>query len=291
MKLEALIEKEGINNVALRTNIPHSVLNHLRAGTFDKLSKLRVFGFLSIIEKEYKVELSELRDEAKAYYEENEKQEGVLLAAEDQSAYGKGNADIYKWLMIGGAVLAIWFLISTLSKTAKDDNNTEVLSELNESNETVAPTPVEENITVTPTPVAENNITDTNLTDVNATMDANTSVADTNLTMSDSNGTVAGGSVMIKSDNAKSLWKGFLNLDTKERFNRQGSDDYTLETKGQKWVFVTGNGEINVASATTSIVPKENRGKKHYFVVENGEVKEIDRKEFLKLTHGKGLKL
>jgi len=65
MKLEALIEKEGINNVALRTNIPHSVLNHLRAGTFDKLSKLRVFGFLSIIEKEYKVELSELRDEAK----------------------------------------------------------------------------------------------------------------------------------------------------------------------------------------------------------------------------------
>ena len=68
MQLNELISQYSLDTIFEKTKIPKEVLEKLSKKEFDKLKRVQVLGFIKIIEREFKVDLSELREEAEKYY-------------------------------------------------------------------------------------------------------------------------------------------------------------------------------------------------------------------------------
>ena len=90
MLFSELIEKDGIESVALSTNISTVNLEFLHDENFEKLNRVRGLGFLLILEREYKeIDVSDLREKIKTYYEENAPEDDkVVMVALDSEAEG-----------------------------------------------------------------------------------------------------------------------------------------------------------------------------------------------------------
>ena len=61
MKLTTLIKKNTLHKVSDETKINQDVLENLAQNCFDSLSETKALGFISILERDYHVELSELK--------------------------------------------------------------------------------------------------------------------------------------------------------------------------------------------------------------------------------------
>ena len=68
MQLDDLIEEYTIEAMAKRTNITEEVINRLLNKEFKSLKKTQALGAISIIEREYDVDLGALRQECRAYF-------------------------------------------------------------------------------------------------------------------------------------------------------------------------------------------------------------------------------
>jgi len=68
MQLDDLIEEHSIDSIAKKTNLAEAVVTKLFGREFKTLSLPQALGALSIIEREYDVDLDILRQECKAYF-------------------------------------------------------------------------------------------------------------------------------------------------------------------------------------------------------------------------------
>ena len=71
MQLNEILEENTIKGISQKTKISEDNLENLFAANFDALKKIKTLGFISILEREYKADLSALREEALAYYSEH----------------------------------------------------------------------------------------------------------------------------------------------------------------------------------------------------------------------------
>jgi Zn-finger domain-containing protein len=79
MQLNEILEENSVKAISEKTNISENNVETLLAGDFDKLKKVKTLGFISIIEREYKADLSALKEQALSYYDQHEDVEGVTL--------------------------------------------------------------------------------------------------------------------------------------------------------------------------------------------------------------------
>ena len=68
MHLNDILEENSIKGISSKTKIPEDNLEYLIASDFDALSKVKTFGFISILEREYNADLSAIRTQAEEYY-------------------------------------------------------------------------------------------------------------------------------------------------------------------------------------------------------------------------------
>ncbi|HIQ46130.1 MAG TPA: hypothetical protein EYH57_00765 [Sulfurovum sp.] len=68
MQLNDILEENSIQAISAKTKIPEENLEYLIASEFDALTKVKTLGFISILEREYKADLSVLRASAEEYY-------------------------------------------------------------------------------------------------------------------------------------------------------------------------------------------------------------------------------
>jgi len=78
MQLDDLIEEQSIESIAKKTNLAEAVVAKLFNRDFKTLSLPQALGALSIIEREYDVDLSALRQECKAYFADQKTSESTL---------------------------------------------------------------------------------------------------------------------------------------------------------------------------------------------------------------------
>ncbi|MEA2048776.1 MAG: hypothetical protein U9O64_10080 [Campylobacterota bacterium] len=68
MQLNDILEENSIKAMSDKTKIPEENLEYLIESDFDALTKVRTLGFISILEREYKADLSAVREQALEYY-------------------------------------------------------------------------------------------------------------------------------------------------------------------------------------------------------------------------------
>ena len=78
MQLDELIEEYTIESIAKKTNVAEGVITKLLNQEFETMKLPQTLGALSIIEREYGVELDTLRQECKAYFAGQKTSESAL---------------------------------------------------------------------------------------------------------------------------------------------------------------------------------------------------------------------
>jgi len=100
MLFNEIIEKDGIEDVASKTNISEVNLEYLLEENFEKLNRVRALGFLLILEREYKeIDVAELREKIKAYYDENGPTDDKVVMVAMDSVEG-GSFSLFKLFII-----------------------------------------------------------------------------------------------------------------------------------------------------------------------------------------------
>ena len=100
MQFNEILDKEGIDQVALKTNISLDNLIYLSEENFEGLNRVKALGFLLILEREYpNVDVSSLRENIKLYFDEHKPaDENVVMISKDRME--EGGFSFFKWFII-----------------------------------------------------------------------------------------------------------------------------------------------------------------------------------------------
>jgi len=320
MKLNELIKDEGLEGVSEQTNISIDNLKKLVDLDFEGLNRVKALGFLSILRREYGLELDTIEDSIKSYFIEHstDNSEPVLVSVDKEEK----NPEFLKWIIIFAILGGIWYLYSIGklneflhdSKNNRETNLTDIealesnVSEESAKNSVIIKkeandTNIEINTSLTNNIKKQNKTTRKIIAEIpkdnkgnkeeNKTIiiskDAGveapkepSEVIDSDSSTEQANQTIT--NITINPTRGM-LWYGFINVDTgkKKEFMRDKSTPFDL--KGGKWILTTGHGFLDVVSdvKTVSIADR----KRHYFYIDNKDIKKITRKEFRRLNHGR----
>ena len=110
MLFSELLEVEGIEGVVNKTNISSMNLKYLLDEDFEALNRVRALGFLLILEREYKdIDVSQLRETIKIYYEENMPEDDRVVMVAEDSVQG-GGFSFFKFFIIVGLIGGGYYL-------------------------------------------------------------------------------------------------------------------------------------------------------------------------------------
>jgi hypothetical protein len=116
MQLNEILEENSVKSISQKTNISEINLNTLAAGEFDKLKRVNTMGFISILEREYKADLSVLKKQASEYYENNIDEESVTISL-PLPEEKKGRSKWFRLLILGLTLYTVWYFFTQFDKT------------------------------------------------------------------------------------------------------------------------------------------------------------------------------
>lgn len=291
------LEKIGLQEVCKKTHIEVKQLEYMINNQFDKLNKINTLGFVKILSREYKLDLTDWLEGFYDYWadhkaEEENKKNKIFIRANSDKSYKKLAWFFLLVMLISGlfAVFSIFKididLASLLDKTKFETQvagyqSAPVVQEAAKS----LGVKVEERI-------VENSSSNASVeavivrTDDNSTAKIETNNGQMSLSLvEEKNTTIAAlpkNKAMIIPK--RKIWVGLIALDT---FNRQVvSDDKNITIDlTKKQLIKTGNGYFSLSYDGT-VEDFTEQGSTR-FLVENGTIKKISEESFIALNKGK----
>lgn len=252
------LQRLGAQKIYENTHIARHNVEFILAKAFDKINKVQFFGFISILEREYAIDLSELKHAYQAYDSEHNpsnSQEPELVTVRD--------SDVKKrpWRLIAGVIFIIFFTITfyknyttTTSTAPTEINNTEI----DKAKSNLKIISVQE-VEVMPIHVEEEALNET----------------------------------VVQEPQIKShfkiipkgtLWFGLVDLETMKKEQHTITRGYNLNPE-KNWLIVFGHGSLKLENGDETF--DFNNQNKLWFVYENGVVTQINRREFKARNRGK----
>ncbi len=115
MRLNEILEENTIKSISQKTKISEANLENLLAANFDNLKKVKTLGFISILEREYKVDLNALKEEALAYYNEHNEENGFSVGAPIEGEK-KGRSKLFLFVILVLLGYASWYFFAQFDK-------------------------------------------------------------------------------------------------------------------------------------------------------------------------------
>ncbi len=115
MQLNEILEENSVKAISKKTNISEDNIEALLASDFDKLKKVKTLGFISILEREYKADLSAVKEQALSHYAESKNEEGIafgLPVMEEKKGKSKLFL-LFVFLLLG---YASWYFFTQFDK-------------------------------------------------------------------------------------------------------------------------------------------------------------------------------
>jgi len=118
MQLNELLEESSIEKISEKTNIAEENIEYLMNSDFGAIKRVKTLGFISILEREYKVDLSMLRKEALAYYEQHGSNERVTLGLPIMEERHHSGSSKWLWFVVLFLVgYASWFFFTQFDQS------------------------------------------------------------------------------------------------------------------------------------------------------------------------------
>ena len=119
MQLNEILEENSIRSISQKTNIAEDNLDALVAGEFHKLKRVKTMGFISILEREFKADLSALKEQALEYYKSNTVDRVTLgLPLPEEK---KGKSIWFRLFILVLIAYTVWYFFTQFDKTMLSD--------------------------------------------------------------------------------------------------------------------------------------------------------------------------
>lgn len=256
------IQALGIEKIHEKTHISRDKIELVLTKSYGEINKIQFMGFISILEREYGVDLNDIREEFLQYQEENK---SILSQKKPSAVLQPASNTKQKWViaalgLIAAVITAGYFAQSKMANIPNEEimqlstAAVEVIDEAIELNTTQA---VETNTTE---PAEEQNITKPQVPLQNIH---------------------AEGGLEIRP--IYKVWAGMIDLASHEKTQMITKDPIRIDTS-KNWLIVLGHGRVEITSPSESEVLRESGTV--WFVYENGALKRLTKEEFTERNGG-----
>jgi hypothetical protein len=115
MQLSEILEENTIKSISQKTKIPEDNLENLLAANFDALKKVKALGFISILEREYHADLSQLKEEALAFYSQGKEDHSITVGSPIMEEK-KGKSKLFLLFVLVLLGYASWYFFTQFDK-------------------------------------------------------------------------------------------------------------------------------------------------------------------------------
>ncbi len=115
MQLNEILEENSIKSISQKTKISEDNLESLVARDFEVLMKTKTLGFISILEREYKADLSALKREALEYYDTHKVEHSVTVSLPIQEDK-RGKSKLFLLVVVALLGYASWYFFTQFDK-------------------------------------------------------------------------------------------------------------------------------------------------------------------------------
>lgn len=272
MQLNEIFENHTIKEITKKTNISEKNLGYLLSLEFEKLQKIKVLGFISILEREYNANLSEFKEDALEYYASHNRASSIAVGVPHMDERRRGGKSLPLVLLaILAIVVASWYFFTQFDKkhlqgliTFSEDEIVKTSLKTETKLEDDKPATLNPAATMVSSTVV---VSKTNNSD------------DTNETQVEDNTSVALNAIFIKPKNR--LWFGLINPITKKRDHFSIKEPYRLEVEKDAWLIATSSAGFSLLKGEKE--EKYDDAKEHYFKIDKEGIKSLNKDEYVGL--------
>jgi hypothetical protein len=288
MQLNELLEEQSVKSISKKTMISEDDISNLVLKNFDNLNRTKMFGFISILEREYDVDLVDIKSDAEEFYAEHNKDSSYVSnlsrQEEKQKSGGFGILWLLVWLLVGAGYYVTQVDKKYLHKyfpfiedflTQEETLKQDVVSVSKEVVKKEMPT--KQQVVVDQAAVIKNT---KGTTTVDSEKNGNTLYGVKVITQKETKikeVLVVNESITIIPK--KRLWFGLVDVETKKRDHFSVSKPYTIEFKGRSWL---------IATSTAPFILRDVKGeqtysnaKSNYFKVDKTGIKKLSKNEYV----------
>ncbi|SFV51218.1 membrane protein [hydrothermal vent metagenome] len=256
----AKLKSLGAQKIYEDTHIPVLHVKGILEHNFAKLQRVQFLGFVSILEREYRLNLSSLKVSGIAFFDEKDAtslEEGLFVVPKEQK---KTNA-IYSLIAIAIVIVVVGYEFGYFgeekSKEQQVDN-----ALIHKVQKTIKPVKIVEEL---------------NATKVNST-------TKTKLEVIEVSEVVVQVAKSFKIFTKSKVWFGYIDVETNQKKQRTFRGEIDLDPN-KKWLLIFGHGYIDmfVNGEVVKMKSRENIR----FLYEDSSVKKISLREFKRLNRGR----
>ncbi|RLA59281.1 MAG: hypothetical protein DRQ78_10805 [Epsilonproteobacteria bacterium] len=299
MQLNDIFEDNSIKTISSRTNISEENLKKLLEMDFEGLKRIKTFGFISILEREFKANLSAIKEDANEYYSEHYKDEHASMpVAFTDGKEGKSKLFLFiVWVLLG---YASWYFFtqydqkrlgewipfvdeqmfeSFIADEAKDDNVTKEIPISKSLDSKTVPTETEKS-QIKNTKVENFQIENPKIVEkkVLAVENNETTILSDNIEEKTSQSqSMTQSTILLIPINR--LWFGLVNSETKDRDHFSVSEPYEIEMGKNTWLLATSSAEFSLTKENNT--QNFNDAKEHYFKLDKDGIQELSKSEYV----------
>ncbi|HHE05644.1 MAG TPA: hypothetical protein ENK90_00800 [Epsilonproteobacteria bacterium] len=303
MQLNDILEENSVKAISKKTNISEDNIEALISENFAYLTKSKALGFISILERDFNLDLAKLKEKALEYYEAHDVSDQSIAIGLPVIEEKKGRSKWVLVLMLGLLAYASWYFVtrfdkrtlSTLLPFSEDTVETvtpaEVREKQNETNQDEALS-ISNALTHTQTdatgaqtdivvasiePNTSKEVSPQKETEVEAPTEVETQDIVSETTVAETAVVTETQNIMIVPEHK--LWFGMIDMNTEKREHFLISKKFDIDVKDKSWLIAT-------SSAPFSFVNKEetqefNDAKEHYFKVSKEGIEPLSRREYI----------
>jgi len=270
----------GAQTIHNETHISREYVQAIIHETFDGLQSVQFMGFVSILERDYKVDLSELKAKAKIHFQDEneklEKSEQIFVSPTKKTSYTK----IYMFL---GIVLFLSFMyVSSIAPELGQLNDIKIEKEVKDSG--ILPM-LEEKVLVVEK--IDSNETNTSIAGVveekiPEVTDANTTLKELATTIMLEESTSEGRSLKILPK--RKIWAGYINIETNQKYQKVFREEFALDVT-KDWLLLFGTGTVKLEVNGENVKFSSDQNMRFKYI--NGIFTKITVTEFKSLNKGR----
>ena len=258
------LQEIGAHKIYEKTHIARKFVDDILNQKYSSMNKIQFAGFISIIEREYNVDLHELTEAYTTQFNINNSKANEPFVVSQQESEKPSQTKFF-YIAIGLVVMV--FAILMLKPSSQVDVST--------------PEPI---LVETPSVVNELNNTTIEEAKLNLNNLGNTTVKTEMLEIVEEPRVEPAHRSKFEIKPRSKLWIGIVDLETFKRTQRLDSASFELD-KDKDWLLVMGHGFVNFD--VNGEEQKFKDEKKVWFSYENGVLSKLSRSEFKEKNRGK----
>jgi hypothetical protein len=278
------LKEIGAQQIHKDTHISKDYVQAIIHGSFDGMTSVQLMGFISILEREYQVDLSDLKQKARTHYKDLKakiSQPQKVFVGERKK---QDNSKVYLLLVavvfIAAAYYNFVYMDSAPSSVTKVDNS--LIENVQKNIEVQEKEQIVENVEETNETLQEDeNISNQLIAEAQSMQMQQEEESESEIAVQEE---VVETKRSLKILPKNKIWAGYINIETNQKYQQIFRDEFAIDTKSD-WLLLFGSGTVHLEINGENKTFSSDQNMRFKYV--DGEFTKITVTEFKALNKGR----